>query len=56
MRGETGERGRSQIVGGLYAELKRQCYERALCREEVRSDPGFRKITSVNNNDTNSDN
>lgn len=47
MRGETGERGGSQIVGGPYAKLKRPCYEKALCREEVRSDSGFGKITSV---------
>lgn len=56
MRGETGERGGSQIVGGPYAKLKRRCYEKALCREEVRSDSSFGKITSVNNNDTNNDN
>lgn len=43
--------------GALYAKPKSQWeLGKALCREEVRLDLGFRKITSVNNNDNNNDN
>lgn len=38
--------------GSLQARLKRQWrVMESSCREEIRSDQGFRKITSVNNND-----
>ena len=47
------EGGRSQIMGGPVGQAKEAMgsYERTSCREEIRSNLGFRKITSVNNND-----
>lgn len=53
VRGEAGEGRRSQVMGGPGCRTKKalRSYERTLCRDKMGSDPGFRKITSVNNDD-----
>lgn len=58
VRDEIGEGGRSQIMRGPGCQTTKamRSYERALCREETRSDLGFRKMTSVTHNDNKNDN